>query len=781
MARSYTRIVDGHSSKLLILRPPRVLARDTYIFQRATQSCRQNVNFVKHWRRSYSHHSSRLIKGGFVRRSHLAASLLLLTILALPGSARYPFVRSELPIASDFEVSVNRSSHRLGESQGRSNTTLVKPQFVPDAFGSCEKIDDVKSVYNLVNTHQLLFGRVENVPENSAGDSEARGATKSTPFVINVREIRSFYLILVRNSRIVPGTFRMKAYVSQSYGISQSYQYNLVCSLTHMLGPNSDPENGVVAYKIQSVDQRISSWRIEIYDDTNGGPTGDAPYGITFFVWVPKLNTSSDDGSWPITAEIPGVTLSDLTRDFLSDSRAPACRIVSGPTRPESRLEVPRSESWPSEVYESTYRDYLFAGRRIYVQVSARAGTPGVEVHRDLKIRLSFKSGPSGSFVPVCESVLDREFFKKPASTYILGQHQYSDAMHTIWKVEVEDSQSSAGLRSPVNSYLIKTFREIDPESLSSNPGVVRGGSYPSGVEQYFCNNSSGEGNPTMPVATLTGFVTNAVLTITVHDESGLTRQDRRHELESALLQSVSAWNRFCSRCSDGNNSVVRIDQDLFINSSFLWDLNALSQKRYSAVFVLGQPPEGADKWWSLYQDERGPSAVYVPLDRHSDAIQFLCAANAGEIPDFALDVQSFLGCSQKSIHTTEMTIDILNQELSCGGVPNRNVIACGQQAKLVQLNGKDYTFVSRSPTTALFGRGDRPVEFFLVMLHEMGHWLGLQHLNSPNGIMSGTLRDVECIDGAASAALREILEKGLPVDTQSWGLLYDEKDHSRR
>ena len=29
MARSYTRIVDGHSSKLLILRPARVLARDT--------------------------------------------------------------------------------------------------------------------------------------------------------------------------------------------------------------------------------------------------------------------------------------------------------------------------------------------------------------------------------------------------------------------------------------------------------------------------------------------------------------------------------------------------------------------------------------------------------------------------------------------------------------------------------------------------------------------------------------------------------------------------------
>lgn len=28
MARSYTRVVDGHSSKLLILRPVRVLARD---------------------------------------------------------------------------------------------------------------------------------------------------------------------------------------------------------------------------------------------------------------------------------------------------------------------------------------------------------------------------------------------------------------------------------------------------------------------------------------------------------------------------------------------------------------------------------------------------------------------------------------------------------------------------------------------------------------------------------------------------------------------------------
>jgi hypothetical protein len=96
--------------------------------------------------------------------------------------------------------------------------------------------------------------------------------------------------------------------------------------------------------------------------------------------------------------------------------------------------------------------------------------------------------------------------------------------------------------------------------------------------------------------------------------------------------------------------------------------------------------------------------------------------------------------------------------ETFCGN--DANVIACRTDSELTEFNLRDYRFALSGRATTI-GEGPIPVNFPLVLLHEMGHWIGLPHINQRDSIVSESLASARCINQRTIEAVGAV---GAPV-----------------
>ncbi len=105
-----------------------------------------------------------------------------------------------------------------------------------------------------------------------------------------------------------------------------------------------------------------------------------------------------------------------------------------------------------------------------------------------------------------------------------------------------------------------------------------------------------------------------------------------------------------------------------------------------------------------------------------------------------------------------------------CGTDPE--IIACRADNVVTELNTKDYRF--RASPGTMIGSGAIELDLLPVLVHEMGHWIGLRHLDQGASIMASNAERARCIDEATIAALQKVLEVA-PSGPQAFRL------HARR
>jgi len=261
-------------------------------------------------------------------------------------------------------------------------------------------------------------------------------------------------------------------------------------------------------------------------------------------------------------------------------------------------------------------------------------------------------------------------------------------------------------------------------------------------------------------------FANRSTLQITVEGATALDTITLS-SVASQIAESMVLWRRACPECVSGNVSLLKINGTLYVDS-YLGDYmrNAdLSNISFgppptdlgSPTGKLEQPTARASSFpydvvlaiLSSHLNARVPLIQYVPIEARDKAFANLCSANLAKLPTLLHDVRVGLGCPAdprwSSDGSAKLDLYFLDGFTSCG--KNKEIVGCSADNLVIELNARDYTFVSHSTNEALYGHGLRRVDFLHVVLHEFGHWIGLPHLNSPGNLMADSVDESKCIN----------------------------------
>ena len=160
-----------------------------------------------------------------------------------------------------------------------------------------------------------------------------------------------------------------------------------------------------------------------------------------------------------------------------------------------------------------------------------------------------------------------------------------------------------------------------------------------------------------------------------------------------------------------------------------------------------------------------------------------LCAAAYAKLPAILKGARAAFDClaDAQLPHPSRsyLKIKLVDGYTSCG--PDDNIVGCEANEFLLEVNAARYKFIEHGTQRPLFGHGNIAVDLQVVLMHELGHWVGIQrHLATPRNIMSAYLSDAHCIDEAVVQALATATEVAA-AQTHGRALFYRRPDSQAR
>jgi hypothetical protein len=153
----------------------------------------------------------------------------------------------------------------------------------------------------------------------------------------------------------------------------------------------------------------------------------------------------------------------------------------------------------------------------------------------------------------------------------------------------------------------------------------------------------------------------------------------------------------------------------------------------------------------------------FEPIQLSDPAVEAIYRLPSNQLPPNLRVVQEFLRRAQSTVTgRPDLIISFKKGYTSCGRNPN--FVACEVDGRVVELNGREYSFSVGHTGGPTLGDGPLGVHLLPILVHELGHWLGIgveQHLTAPDNIMSATTRAARCIDKAVVEAVKTAAVNG--------------------
>lgn len=520
---------------------------------------------------------------------------------------------------------------------------------------------------------------------------------------------------------------------------SEAKDYGLVCESASPLLSTSDYER--VEVEIESQGEILL--KIEIFDEDEGMPDF-----LEIEMWSTKraIELKNFKTSPPALPTYWKQLESFNFGSELIEECSPT--IDSMPARGQSQvisqMHLPRlSTKVPIIAFAQ-------AGRNLYLKSEfEKVDSPAI------KVLILARSSNDHKFIPICQTIFSRDHSDSITATVPWDPW----SLPVDWRIEVLNAQAGASASS--NSTTL---------TLSRDSGTVSKSDMSSSVTEFTCLNKFRPRSSRVISSEASAFpyAKGMALNIEFDDPSSYLTELSRNTLTELLLHTSITWRRVCFECTVFHIAVIRSGADWYAVDRVIRYLKSNQEGLES----LGDRQLSLPKV-SLFS--RGNTLSEFVKMEQVELMGLACKATDLQMINQLSNFQSALGCPGQDASpyrpTVNVLISLLDNGTSCSN--DTNIVACEQNNYSIELNLRDYSFSDLSGNK-LFGKGERMVPLLHVLEHEMGHWIGLGHIDSEEGLMAESMENSRCLDDTTVTALNELMIGRIQPNSRSRAFSYE-------
>lgn len=267
--------------------------------------------------------------------------------------------------------------------------------------------------------------------------------------------------------------------------------------------------------------------------------------------------------------------------------------------------------------------------------------------------------------------------------------------------------------------------------------------------------------SPTKPVRhRASGFATRVRLDAEPPRQGPMVGQRQLDAISDLILSAAALWGTACRECQPENLAVIGIGGRTWARQGVLrWlkELGTSDLKSSPAQAEAKLRDRLESNVWLTTEPvdlRRRPLQFYSRLDLSAPSSVAFCASAPSQAWGTTLTGIHAAICSPASLaRERRARIALSVRPLGatyCGDEPD--IIACRADDRLTELNARDFRFRVKPELT--LGSGPVELDLLPVLVHEMGHWIGLRHLDRGTSIMASTVDRARCIDEATIGLL---------------------------
>ncbi|MCC8974641.1 hypothetical protein [Bradyrhizobium brasilense] len=233
------------------------------------------------------------------------------------------------------------------------------------------------------------------------------------------------------------------------------------------------------------------------------------------------------------------------------------------------------------------------------------------------------------------------------------------------------------------------------------------------------------------------------------------------------LAESVNLWRHLCLRCKPGFLDFVLVDDFVYVDEKVFPALFSGGGAIFERILRAERVMLGLD---AVASSDGNAIDSYVRIPRATALATNICKADLSALSSmWPGKLQHALCARDTEVETSAFArLTVAFGDNPCG----KNFLACGDPAKRIDFDISDtlYAVGTGASTFNVLGnpRSVPAVDLDAVMLHEMGHFLGLGHLqmkNQPAAFFPAAMLDEYrgdfCISIAETMMLNSMTEAG--------------------